>query len=219
MSPSDPMREALEFYALCENWSHWQGVNNLRHCSPASQDGGAKARAALSVGGGHLLAPLGDVERGLHHHLANLQFKPTGKDPKSDGYAYAEIPDWALRHWLKRVEEQRGVQVSAVAMSEGSVAALSSAELTIDAVPGIPSESSLLSRAEAAERERDTILAEAFEWRDKFQAERANHAAIERERDEAVKALERLHDAISKMPRRTREFLSSLKAPVEGEAE
>lgn len=63
--------------------------------------------------------PLEGVERALRHHLANLKFKPTGRDPKSDGYAYAEVPDWALRQWLKRVEDARGITLVAISKAEG----------------------------------------------------------------------------------------------------
>lgn len=42
--------------------------------------------------------------RSIRHYLANLQYRQTGRDPMANGYAYAEVPDWALRQWLTVVE-------------------------------------------------------------------------------------------------------------------
>ena len=33
----------------------------------------------------------------------NLKFRQTGREPKLNAYHYAEIPDWMLRQWLRRL--------------------------------------------------------------------------------------------------------------------
>lgn len=49
--------------------------------------------------------PLEAVRRSIRFKLDNdLKHRTTGRDPKSNGYAYAEVPDWALRQWLSRIE-------------------------------------------------------------------------------------------------------------------
>lgn len=39
----------------------------------------------------------------------NLEYRQTGRDPKTNGYAYAEVPDWKLRWWEEtaRIMESR----------------------------------------------------------------------------------------------------------------
>jgi hypothetical protein len=32
-----------------------------------------------------------------------LQHRATGRDPKLNGYTYADVPEWLLRQWLERV--------------------------------------------------------------------------------------------------------------------
>lgn len=58
-------------------------------------------------------SPLVGVERSIRLYLNDLKFKQTGRDPKNGGFAYAEVPDWALRQWLNRIEiAQRGISIS-----------------------------------------------------------------------------------------------------------
>lgn len=36
----------------------------------------------------------------INRHLQNLDYQTTGRDPKTNGYAYAKVPEWQLRQWL-----------------------------------------------------------------------------------------------------------------------
>lgn len=45
------------------------------------------------------------VRRGIRHHLmTGLIYRSTGKDPKNDGYSFAEVSDWQLRQWVEIIE-------------------------------------------------------------------------------------------------------------------
>lgn len=49
--------------------------------------------------------PLSQVYRGIRHHLmTGLTYRETSKDPKGNGYTFAEVPDWQLRDWLTAIE-------------------------------------------------------------------------------------------------------------------
>jgi hypothetical protein len=62
---------------------------------------------------------LAGVAKSIRRHLETLQFKQTGRDPKTNGYAYAEVPDWALRQWLDRIElAQNGIAISGSANAD-----------------------------------------------------------------------------------------------------
>lgn len=66
-------------------------------------DASESASPAADVAGAALRA----AERLCDHHLANLKYRQTGQDPKNNGYAYAEIPDWALRQLKDSLEAVR----------------------------------------------------------------------------------------------------------------
>jgi hypothetical protein len=54
---------------------------------------------------GHTEAePSAAFAKSVWRHLDNLQHRQTGRDPKTNGYAYAEVPDWTLRQWLAKAE-------------------------------------------------------------------------------------------------------------------
>lgn len=36
--------------------------------------------------------------------LRDLKFKTTGRDPKNDGYAYAELADWKIRQFIASMD-------------------------------------------------------------------------------------------------------------------
>lgn len=49
--------------------------------------------------------PLWRMRTNIRHHLmTGLIHRSTGKDPKNDGYTFAEVPDWQLREWSEVVE-------------------------------------------------------------------------------------------------------------------
>ena len=40
------------------------------------------------------------MRRFANHYLGQLEYLQTGRDPKNNGFAYARVPDWALRQLL-----------------------------------------------------------------------------------------------------------------------
>ncbi len=45
------------------------------------------------------------IERGIRHHLmTGLIYRETSKDPKGNGFSFAEVADWQLRDWLAVIE-------------------------------------------------------------------------------------------------------------------
>lgn len=49
-------------------------------------------------------APPEGMQQSIRHYLDKLKYRPTGADPKNDGYTYAEVPEWQLRRWLAAAE-------------------------------------------------------------------------------------------------------------------
>ncbi len=51
------------------------------------------------------LAALRKVKNGIRHHLiVNLTYRETSKDPKGNGFTFAEVSDWQLRDWLAAID-------------------------------------------------------------------------------------------------------------------
>ena len=50
------------------------------------------------------------VAREMRVRLKNLKYRETGTihGPATNGYAYAEIPDWMLRQWISWLEQTDG---------------------------------------------------------------------------------------------------------------
>lgn len=57
----------------------------------------------------------GEVRGSIRHHLDNLKYRQTGQDPKTNGFAYAEVPDWQLRQWLEAITEAVAAERAACA--------------------------------------------------------------------------------------------------------
>lgn len=63
------------------------------------RDGAALAPAAEQPGEARE-PEVASVVAGIAHELERLKYRTTGRDPKLNGYEYAEVPAWLLRQWL-----------------------------------------------------------------------------------------------------------------------
>ena len=81
---------------------------------------GCGFRIATMVGGelvrdqanAHLIAAAPDqneclhsVKKTLEHYLERLEYRQTGNDPKTNGFAFAAFPDWELRHTIELIND------------------------------------------------------------------------------------------------------------------
>ena len=60
----------------------------------------------------HLIAAAPDqneclhsVKKTLEHYLERLEYRQTGNDPKTNGFAFAAFPDWELRHTIELIND------------------------------------------------------------------------------------------------------------------
>lgn len=59
-----------------------------------------KKAERLEIVNSDLLAALKEGDRKLKHYLEDVKYRQTGRDPKTNGYAYIEMPEWAARQLL-----------------------------------------------------------------------------------------------------------------------
>jgi len=58
------------------------------------------------MSGGNQLVGLWKARSNMRRHLmTGLTYRETSKDPKGNGFSFAEVPDWQLRQWLDAVDE------------------------------------------------------------------------------------------------------------------
>ena len=64
------------------------------------------------------------LARGIRFHLStNLVYRSTGRDPKPNGFSFAEVPEWQLRQWLDLAENNaQAIEARRAETHSGSVA-------------------------------------------------------------------------------------------------
>ena len=65
----------------------------------------AKANAHLIAAAPDQNECLHSVKKTLEHYLERLEYRQTGNDPKTNGFAFAAFPDWELRHTIELIND------------------------------------------------------------------------------------------------------------------